>query len=289
MNALSPSLTDRPFYGLWSLWDMIELKIKPFLDAQDVLVNCSALLHAGHGNRFPQGVDTKWRAGLIGQFLPLMEQLRGDEFALCRRAAERLIETLRTNDDPTQIVGHVDDLRRRLLDQAEAMESLWLSPTERDRYAPRAPLFGAAFETKYVSGGIFELDEAAKCLALGRSTAAVFHLMRLMEIAVRSVARCLQIPDPIQPAQRNWGAVLKSVRDAIDAKWSTTPARTNGDGEFFDALYASLDAVKNPWRNSTMHPANKYTTEEAEHIYAAVRGFVMKLADRCDENGDPQA
>ena len=57
----------------------------------------------------------------------------------------------------------------------------------------------------------------------------------------------------------------------------------------FDDLYASLDAVKNPWRNATMHPANKYTQKEAEHVFAAVRGFVMKLADRMDENGDPKA
>ena len=141
----------------------------------------------------------------------------------------------------------------------------------------------------YSGAGAFELDEAAKCLALGRATACVFHLMRLMEIAVRAVARCLNIPDPIQPADRSWGAVLKKVRGGIDAKWSTVAARLAGDGETFDSLYASLDAVKNPWRNSTMHPANKYTLEEAEHVFAAVRGFMMKLADRCDENGDPMA
>jgi hypothetical protein len=113
--------------------------------------------------------------------------------------------------------------------------------------------------------------------------------MRLMEVTVRAVARCLGIPDPIQPADRSWGAVLKKVRDGIDAKWPTVTLRSSGDGEVFDALYASLDAVKNPWRNATMHPANKYTIEEAEHIFAAVRGFAMKLADRCDENGDPRA
>jgi len=113
--------------------------------------------------------------------------------------------------------------------------------------------------------------------------------MRLMEIAVRAVARCLAIPDPIQPGERSWGKVLENVRNGITAKWPTVAARAVGDGEIFDALYASLDAVKNPWRNATMHPANKYSPEEAEHIFAAVRGFMMKLASRCDENGDPKA
>src|ERR1700730_16644282 len=166
---------------------------------------------------------------------------------------------------------------------------MFIIEVEQRRYFdPERPLFGKDFAKNYISAA-FEVDEAAKCLALSRPTASVFHLMRLMEIGVRSVARCLQVPDPIQPADRSWGAVLKKVRDGIDAKWPTVAARSAGDGEVFDVLYASLDAVKNPWRNSTMHPANKYTVEEAEHVVAAVRGFIMRLADRCDENGDPKA
>lgn len=58
---------------------------------------------------------------------------------------------------------------------------------------------------------------------------------------------------------------------------------------YLSAIYASLDAVKNPWRNDTMHPAAKYTDDEAEHIFVAVKGFMMKLASRCDESGDPKA
>lgn len=112
--------------------------------------------------------------------------------------------------------------------------------------------------------------------------------MRVMEFAVRAVARCLGIPDPLQPADRSWGAVLKKIRDGIDGKWPTVALRSTGDGEFFDSLYASLDAVKNPWRNATMHPANKYTDDEAEHVFVSVKGFMMKLAFRCDENGDPK-
>jgi len=268
---------------------MIDFKIKPFLDVQDTLVQWSQLLHNDRGYVQGQAVSVKLREELADLLKPLMEQLNAREFDMCRRGGERLINTLETRDDPVRIVSAIDDLRRRLLDQAELTACLSLSARERDLYEPRAPLFGAGFDTKFASDGAFELGEAAKCLALGRATACVFHLMRLMEIAVRAVARCLNIPDPIQPADRSWGAILKKVRAGIDAKWPTVAARSAGDGEIFDTLYASLDAVKNPWRNSTMHPANKYTVEEAEHVLAAVRGFMMNLADRCDENGDPKA
>ena len=77
--------------------------------------------------------------------------------------------------------------------------------------------------------------------------------------------------------------------ELIDAVRWYEERRPGIGGEFFDALYASLDAVKNPWRNATMHPANKYTQEEAEHIFVSVKGFMMKLASRCGENGEPKA
>jgi hypothetical protein len=77
--------------------------------------------------------------------------------------------------------------------------------------------------------------------------------------------------------------------EGIERKWPTTADRAVGDGALFESLHASLDAVKNPWRNATMHVENKYTDDEAEHIFVAVRGFMTKLASRCDENGDPKA
>ena len=55
-----------------------------------------------------------------------------------------------------------------------------------------------------------------------------------MEIGVRTLARCLGIPDPIKPADRSWGAVLQKVRDGIDAKWPTVATRLTGDGEVFE-------------------------------------------------------
>jgi hypothetical protein len=136
------------------------------------------------------------------------------------------------------------------------------------------------------------LDEAAKCLALGRATACVFHLMRLMEVGIRAVARCLNIPDPTRAADRNWGAILREIKTDLDAHVGVAPMKawaTSGDKELFESAYASLDAVRVAWRNTTMHVENKYTIDEGEHILAAVKGFMTKLASRCDENGDPKA
>ena len=52
---------------------------------------------------------------------------------------------------------------------------------------------------------------------------------------------------------------------------------------------ATFAAMQNPYRNATMHLDQKYTEEEAKHVFEIVKGFMTKLASRCDENGDPKA
>jgi hypothetical protein len=155
---------------------------------------------------------------------------------------------------------------------------------------PGDPLFGAEVEHKYPSAA-FEVDEAGKCFGLSRPTAAVFHLMRTMEVAINAVGSCLAIPPPVKDADRNWGRILEKIKAELDRRNAANPKLWGNatDRGFFADAYVSLDAVRVAWRNTTMHVENKYNAEEAEHIIVAVRGFMRKLASRCDENGDPKA
>lgn len=160
-----------------------------------------------------------------------------------------------------------------------------------DRYAgymTDAQHFGAEFATRFPSAG-YEVAEAAKCLALSRSTACVFHLMRTTEVGIRAVARCLSIPDPTKPAEKNWGEILKAMKSGLDSRWPTASQKMGGDGQFIESVYVSLGGIKNPLRNATMHVDAVYTEEEAETIFILVRGFMKKIASRMDENGEPKA
>lgn len=198
---------------------------------------------------------------------------------------------IKEDDDVTveDLIDFYEQLDTTLRRELSICYVFSLSKKERELFEPGEPLFGEEFERNFASGGAFELDEAAKCRALGRYTAAVFHLMRIMEIGIAAVARCLGIPDPVKPAERNWGNILKAINNGIQAKWPNSADRMHGDGAFFEDVYASLDAVRNPWRNATMHVERKYTPDDAEHIFIAVKGFMKKLASRCDEDGLPLA
>ncbi len=150
-------------------------------------------------------------------------------------------------------------------------------------------IFGDKVWFGFPSQGQYEMDEACKCFALGRYTSAVFHLMRLMELGIEAVRLCMRLPDPIRPADRNWGFILRNLADGKKAKDSANCWAIALDKMFFDEVYLLLTAVKDTWRNPTMHVENKYTDEEAEHIFSSVRTFMRKIAVRIDENGDPKS
>lgn len=134
----------------------------------------------------------------------------------------------------------------------------------------------------------FEIDEAAKCLALSRPTACVFHLMRTMEIGIKAVAKCLSVPDPTKPSNNNWGQILQKIKAATDAKTAANSWQ-NEDKQFFEEIHATLNTVRSAWRNTTMHVENKYSYEEAENIFATVKFYMQTISKRMDETGAPLA
>lgn len=183
-------------------------------------------------------------------------------------------------------LGMAGDLARRIHDELELRHLLALSPAERRLYEETS-WFGADVASKFPSL-LYEIGEASKCLALGRSTASAFHLIRSLEAVIRAISRCLHISDPIKGADRNWGKMLDLVKKEIDRRWPASSDRMAGDGRFFEESYGILASIKNPYRNATMHFDTKYTTEEAKLLADIVSGFTKKVASRCDESGEPK-
>ena len=134
----------------------------------------------------------------------------------------------------------------------------------------------------------FEVEEAAKCVALGRHTAAVFHAMRMLELGVKALAKRLAIDDPTKPAEKNWSFILKAIKARIDELYPSNQRMPGSEGAEFEALYANLDAVRNPWRNATMHVETIYAPHEALHILRCSAFFMRKLHVLCNEDGEPK-
>ena len=180
------------------------------------------------------------------------------------------------NDIESRFADHVEDVRMFAL---AAGEEMFLQTADLLMELPDFP-------TRFPNAS-FEVEEASKCIAMGRHTASVFHAMRMLELGIRALAKRLNIPDPTRPAERNWKFILGKIQARIDELWPPSSRQPKSEGAQFEALHATLDAVRNPWRNATMHVETIYAPHEALHILRCSAYFMRSLNDLSDEDGRP--
>jgi hypothetical protein len=145
-------------------------------------------------------------------------------------------------------------------------------PQKLAQYAQPA-LFGDEAYSKFPTV-ITDVSEAGSCFALGRYTACVFHLMRVMEAGIRQLGITLS---PTIKSDVPWGQIATAVKAEIDKMPRTTTAE-KARHEQFAALYARLDSVRLAWRNNVMHPKESYDEEEASELLYSVKTFMKHLA-----------
>jgi HEPN domain-containing protein len=187
---------------------------------------------------------------------------------MCAVHTQRLITFVTQGETVYQheISRLLRELGNRLSDEC-SMSSFWhLTDTEASYIEPKEPLFGSHVDNHFPSLAE-DIAEAGKCIALGRYTAAVFHLMRSMEGAVQVLSNHLSIPNP----SREWGKLLSDIRPKIEAM--EKGELRNAWSENFSLLYH----VKQAWRNDTMHPKQTYTADQATELFGAVRSFMRDL------------
>jgi hypothetical protein len=142
---------------------------------------------------------------------------------------------------------------------------VFLLPSDKLTFYNGTGLFDPAVVATCTEAAV-DIAEAGKCFALGRRTATVFHLMRIMELGVMRFAQKLSIT--VNPRD-TWGAILNSIDQAINKMPTATPAEREQQTAF-QGLRASLHAVKEAWRNPTMHPKATYDEQEAREIFDLV-------------------
>lgn len=157
------------------------------------------------------------------------------------------------------------ELGDRLVDEVSCRQFIALSPKEAEHYA--APQAGWGEVLKIFPTLATDVSEASRCFALGRYTATVFHLMRVMELTVRALSKKLQIKN----VERSWGNLLSDVARAVEAM-----PKGEARDEWSEAL-SLLYHVKQAWRNDVMHPKQTYTEEEAIEVLDATKSFVRYL------------
>ena len=185
-----------------------------------------------------------------------------------------------SHDDITHAKLHrlCESLRERIEDDLTAIKFLYIPPYRAGLY--ENPLLGMDDVLTEFPSVRDDLVESSECYSLGRFPASVFHLMRAFEPCLKAIARELGL-DRHFPS---WDAYLKAFPEAYEAKF---PAKSASDGtmrEFYSGVTTYLIAMKNAFRNPTMHKiAATYNERQALDVRQSVHGFMRHLATKLKE------
>jgi len=153
-------------------------------------------------------------------------------------------------------------------------------------------LFGARAYDAYRSARK-DITEAGNCLASECNTAAVFHLMRSAEVALRALARDRGVSFKDKPLEnKEWGQILGSLeskvgglREAPRSKWPRAEVRDD-QIRFYGEVIQELRGFNDAWRRHVSHADTEafYNRDDAFGIFKHVRSFMQKLSEKISEN-----
>ena len=225
--------------------------------------------------------------------------------SMARTGLQRVLEQHKRLDFGTSVILRADMLHQLLMDgqerySAELLEKelqsikmeviLALSkrkfayiPPPNAPYFEQEKLFGEDVYSKFEKARL-DIKDVGNCFAAGLPTACVFHLMRVAEFGLRSIASkvgiSLKDKGKLQPVEfATWDKVIQG----INAKIAT--ARTLAHGtqkskklQFYSDAAEQCMYIRDLWRNEVSHARKRYNESEALGVMGRIRDFMQLLA-----------
>ncbi len=214
--------------------------------------------------------------------LPELDELEKQVSELELPVSIKAIKTLRSITDSGQPVSilqfHLFHLTESVHAELEAVLLLQV-PLAKRVYFEKKNLFGDDVANAFASASV-DIEEAGRCFTLERYTACVFHLMHVMEIGLRVLGATLKDPRLDPRENPSWERILKKCREELEKKRENQAPEWAAEDVFFSQATATLMAVKDAWRNPTMHVEINYTESQAEDVFNAVKAFMRLLATK---------
>ena len=243
-----------------------------------VAINGQAMLDMG------QNMDDKAREKALAMLPPVEASFRKIGLFITADTTHDLIEEIEAGHRNSCEWLHTRARAIEDLAKKELKNKFFLYiPPERAKYWPKqndADFFGPEVSQCFPSVA-FDIRNAGACLAATFSTAAVFHLMRALEVALAALGAKFDV----SLQHTNWGPAIteieKKIRNMhVDPKWKAL-ADCKAQQEFYSQAASHFGVLKDAWRNYTMHiRETKYTEDEAALIFDNVKGFMQNLAKR---------
>jgi hypothetical protein len=220
------------------------------------------LLDAGAGH--PIHGET-WAAANVQRFLEELERL-GLTITLNVAKNEKLptlLEELRATEDGSRLTNKqaemladaISSVKKTLRAEAEEKKAFVTSPKRWDverLLTDPGSMFGEGVYEKLDSHAAYDFEEACKCIAFERPTAAAFHNMRGTEATLRAFYCYTVRRKRLAKEKQMWGPMLDQLKGR-----SIPPPK---------ALLDNLDSIRFNFRNPTQHPDEIHTIDSAQDL-----------------------
>jgi hypothetical protein len=271
-------------YRLVSLWGLMRpFRVDAFLDDIRLMVRVAA--HFGKTGHTDDDVDARISAEIKTKTAKRVTHLRG----LCVEAgltasiatANKILNLLSDGRPKYVELGVLaEDLQERMIDELQALTILELSPQDAEYYnSPRKGWENLITRFPDIAS---DVEEAGKCFALSRYTAAVYHSVQIIESGLIVFGGFLQVSDPLS----GWTAVTAAMSNIVNKKKHEERSEfERANFAFIEQMHGTVESLKNAWRNKVSHSQNKLTLmtkdfsqEIADDILHATKAFMRRLA-----------
>jgi hypothetical protein len=219
---------------------------------------------------------------LRSQLDSLLELCRDAHLPMCSRSLTRLSEFMRLQTDGgmfnASAIERGANMAMQMAEDELSTRSFFAMESSEAEAWDAKKLFGQDISDKFPSTD-YELEEESKSFAVGRYTAAVFHLMRVLDIGLCALASSIGA----DPTNKSWEKILQGIQTKLDENSKATPDGWKDTEMYYSEVSAHFRNLKNAWRNYAMHGREKYDEERAEEIFVHVRAVMKILATRVRE------
>jgi hypothetical protein len=263
-----------------SLWDIMKIF------SPHPLVQIAAglsLIKGAVGSGTPK--DTVFsddlREQLVVRYTEAENECRNTGLTLSAMSAHRIVvELSKAGATYGVFIHHGTEWLRRVTDEMKLRIFITIEPSNQHFITDLHP-FGENVGSMFPSTDR-DIEEAGKCIAFERYTAAVYHLMRVAEAAVVVISKRVGYESP----KAGWGEALKFIDNGLKKardKYEEASPLFKGDVEFLSEVSAQMHAVNQAWRQRVAHIERSYSEEEALRIWDATKGLMQHLATKLKE------
>jgi hypothetical protein len=161
-------------------------------------------------------------------------------------------------------------------------------PSPNDKYFEQQYLFGEKVDLR-LEEARQEIKDSGNCFAAELYTACVFHLIRILEHGLRSIANATNvvITDKKQVIPLEYGDWNK-VLDAIDGKITAARALPNNaaKGDLIKRYSEASDRLmwaRDQWRNDIAHTRTRFSLDGAKDVFERTKSLMQFLAETLDK------